>query len=67
MLLSSYKRGEAAYFSSPALRIKRKIKSSSQWAKARVNTFTNAIKNEKYKSTKKRFDTDLLPMGNKAK
>ena len=53
-----YKRGVGAYRTNPQS-VRPSVKSSQQWAMARVNSFLHALRNLKYKSGK--HDTDLLP------
>lgn len=62
MLKAVYQRGLGAYKTNPGS-VRPNVKSASQWAYARVNSFLYALANEKWRSGK--HDTDLFPKGHK--
>jgi hypothetical protein len=61
-LQTVYNRGIGAYKTNPES-VRPSVKSSQQWAFARVNSYLYALKNEKFRSGK--HDTDLFPKGHK--
>ena len=61
-LQTVYNRGIGAYKTNPES-VRPSVKSSQQWAFARVNSYLYALKNEKFRSGK--HDTDLVPKGHK--
>ena len=60
MLKAVFRRGVGAYNTNPQS-VRPSVKSSDQWAMARVNVFLKAVRTNKFNSGK--FDTDLLPKG----
>lgn len=60
MLKAVFRRGVGAYNTNPQS-VRPNVKSSDQWAMARVNVFLKAVRTNKFNSGK--FDTDLLPKG----
>jgi hypothetical protein len=60
MLEAVFRRGIGAYNTNPQS-VRPNVRSSDQWAYARVNGFLRAVRTGRFKSGK--FDTDLLPEG----
>jgi len=60
MLEAVFRRGIGAYNTNPQS-VRPNVRSSDQWAYARVNGFLQAVRTGRFKSGK--FDTDLLPEG----
>ena len=60
MLEAVFRRGVGAYNTNPSS-VRPSVRSSDQWAYARVNVFLAAVRTGRFKSGK--FDTDLLPKG----
>jgi len=58
MLKAVFRRGVGAYNTNPQS-VRPNVKSSDQWAMARVNVFLKAVRTNRFNSGK--FDTDLLP------
>lgn len=64
MLEAVFRRGVGAYNTNPQS-VRATVRSSDQWAYARVNSFLYAVRNGRFKGGK--FDTDLLPEGHPLK
>lgn len=64
MLEAVFRRGVGAYNANPQS-VRATVRSSDQWAYARVNSFLYAVRNGRFKGGK--FDTDLLPEGHPLK
>jgi len=64
MLEAVFRRGVGAYNTNPQS-VRPTVRSSDQWAYARVNSFLYAVRNGRFKGGK--FDTDLLPEGHPLK
>ena len=60
MLEAVFRRGVGAYNTNPQS-VRPGVRSSDQWAYARVNAFLRAVRTGKFSGGK--FDTDLLPKG----
>ena len=60
MLEAVFRRGVGAYNTNPQS-VRPSVRSSDQWAYARVNAFLRAVRTGKFSGGK--FDTDLLPKG----
>ena len=60
MLTAVFRRGVGAYNTNPGS-VRPGVRSSDQWAYARVNGFLHAVRTGRFKRGK--FDTDLLPKG----
>jgi len=60
MLTAVFERGVGAYNTNPQS-VRPGVRSSDQWAYARVNAFLRAVRTGRFQSGK--FDTDLLPKG----
>ena len=60
MLEAVFRRGVGAYNTNPQS-VRPSVRSSDQWAYARVNVFLSAVRTGRFKSGK--FDLDLLPKG----
>ena len=58
MLIAVFRRGVGAYNTNPSS-VRPSVRSSDQWAYARVNSWLHAVRNFRFRSGK--FDTDLLP------
>ena len=64
MLSAVFRRGVGAYNTNPQS-VRPSVRSSDQWALARVNVFLQAVRTGRYKRGK--FDRDLLPEGHPLK
>ena len=64
MLIAVFRRGVGAYNTNPQS-VRPSVRSSDQWALARVNVFLQAVRIGRYKRGK--FDRDLLPEGHPLK
>lgn len=64
MLEAVFRRGVGAYNTNPQS-VRPSVRSSDQWAQARVNAFLYAVRNGRFRSGK--FDLDLLPSGHPLK
>ena len=60
MLSAVFRRGVGAYRNNPAS-VRPGVRSSDQWAYARVNAFLFAVRTGRFQGGK--FDLDLLPSG----